>query len=48
MFHQREGNGVADRIAKEFLLLTNYGHKLYSIMPSWVITNVEVDKQDLY
>jgi hypothetical protein len=39
----REGNGVADRIAKESLSFENYDLKLYSIVPIWVKSSVELD-----
>ncbi|KAL9294084.1 putative ribonuclease H domain, reverse transcriptase zinc-binding domain-containing protein [Arabidopsis thaliana] len=44
VFMHRGGNGVADRIAKESLSLENYDPKLYSIVPNWVKSFVELDK----
>ncbi|KAG7583713.1 Reverse transcriptase domain [Arabidopsis suecica] len=42
-FTHREGNRVADRIARESLSLLNYVPKLYSIVPSWVKNLVDMD-----
>ncbi|XP_024009948.1 uncharacterized protein LOC112085151 [Eutrema salsugineum] len=42
-FYPREGNDVADRIAKETLSFTNYVPKLYSSLPNWIKPFVEVD-----
>lgn len=36
VFVKREGNVVADRIAKEAISFMNYAPKLYSIVPSWL------------
>ncbi|CAA0362743.1 unnamed protein product [Arabidopsis thaliana] len=44
VFMHRGGNGVADRIAKESLSLENYDPKLYSIVPNWVKSFMELDK----
>ncbi|KAL9282131.1 putative ribonuclease H domain-containing protein [Arabidopsis thaliana] len=33
---KREGNSVADRIARESLSLLNYDPKMYSIVPAWI------------
>ena len=43
VFTRREGNCVADRIARESLSLLNYVPKLYSILPSWVKDQVYSD-----
>ncbi|KAG7593529.1 Ribonuclease H-like superfamily [Arabidopsis thaliana x Arabidopsis arenosa] len=43
VFTYREGNQVADRIAKESISFENYDPKLYSIPPMWVKTCVEED-----
>lgn len=40
----REGNGVADRVAKESISFENYDPKLYSLMPNWIKHYVLVDK----
>uniref|UniRef100_A0A1J3ELU2 RNase H type-1 domain-containing protein n=1 Tax=Noccaea caerulescens TaxID=107243 RepID=A0A1J3ELU2_NOCCA len=45
IFQPRDGNFVADRIAKESLSNRNYDPKLYSSMPNWIIPLVDVDKQ---
>lgn len=42
--YPRGGNEVADRITNEALSFENYVPKLYSIMPSWIVQSVEVDK----
>ncbi|CAE6102502.1 unnamed protein product [Arabidopsis arenosa] len=42
-FTFREGNGVADRIAKESLSFENHDPKLYSIMPMWIKPFVDID-----
>lgn len=44
VFAKREGNEVADRIAKESLSFTSYDPKLYSIVPEWLKLPVEADK----
>ncbi|CAL9231933.1 unnamed protein product [Arabidopsis halleri] len=43
VFTFREGNGVADRIAKESLSFENHNPKLYSIMPIWAKPFVDID-----
>ncbi|EFH46850.1 predicted protein [Arabidopsis lyrata subsp. lyrata] len=43
VFTRREGNKVADRIARESLSLLNYDPKLYSLMPDWVKNLVVID-----
>uniref|UniRef100_A0A1J3D6G7 Reverse transcriptase domain-containing protein n=1 Tax=Noccaea caerulescens TaxID=107243 RepID=A0A1J3D6G7_NOCCA len=43
IFQAREGNGVADRIAKETYSFVNYVPKVYSIMPRWIIPYVSED-----
>ncbi|XP_023637503.1 uncharacterized protein LOC111830199 [Capsella rubella] len=42
-FIKRESNGVADRIAKESFSLGNNDPILYSITPSWLKSQVEID-----
>ncbi|CAL9232334.1 unnamed protein product [Arabidopsis halleri] len=42
-FTYREGNGAADRVAKESLSFENHVPKLYSIVPIWVKPFVELD-----
>lgn len=44
-YHPREGNGVADRVAKKTLSFENYDPKLYSIVPRWAMLQVEVDNR---
>uniref|UniRef100_A0A0D3DA87 RNase H type-1 domain-containing protein n=2 Tax=Brassica oleracea var. oleracea TaxID=109376 RepID=A0A0D3DA87_BRAOL len=43
-FRGRQGNAVADRIAKEALSFENNAHVLFSVMPSWIKAFVEVEK----
>lgn len=44
MYQQRGGNMAADRIAKETSSFENNVPRLYSIVPSWLNSFVEVDK----
>ncbi|XP_056853409.1 uncharacterized protein LOC108820421 [Raphanus sativus] len=42
-YYLREGNKVADRIAKESSSFMNYVPKLYSVTPMWLKSTVEAD-----
>ncbi|CAA7041153.1 unnamed protein product [Microthlaspi erraticum] len=44
-FQSREGNGVADRVAKEALSFMIDAPKIYSIVPDWVKSQIDVDNQ---
>lgn len=43
-YFSRSGNKVADRVAKETAAFSSFVRKLYSIMPSWLISCLETDK----
>ncbi|XP_056859988.1 uncharacterized protein LOC130508476 [Raphanus sativus] len=43
-FYPRSGNKVADRIARETTTLASFVPKLYSVVPVWLSSFVEVDK----
>lgn len=45
IFQSRESKFVADRIARESLSFVNYGPKLFSLMPNWIIPLVKADKE---
>ncbi|XP_024012275.1 uncharacterized protein LOC112086773 [Eutrema salsugineum] len=44
-FYPRDGNRVADRMAKEAFSLLNHASKLFSIMPDCVLSFIEEEKQ---
>lgn len=43
MYVPRGANGVADRVARESLSMLSHDPKLYSIMPSWIKSIVELE-----
>lgn len=45
VFSSREGNKAADRVARESSSLENYDPKVYSIMPNWLKSIVELDME---
>lgn len=44
VFRCREGNRVADRLAREAISFENNVSVLYSVMPDWIKPHVEADK----
>lgn len=43
-YYPRNGNKIADRIAKETTMFTSIVPKLYYIVPSWLLSCMEADK----
>lgn len=48
VFKGRGSNGVADRTAKEAVLLQSNAPNLYSVMPVWLNSAVDADKQWMF